>query len=120
MNWFRYTFGEGIISVLPALEPLGRAGVLGKQIEEGGVPMRRPVYHGHFAGRNMSEAYAHKAWKRFTDIGKDLKNLSTMNDQGALISEEDEALAAEVIVVAVPTVDKDALLNTNKDDGWEI
>lgn len=84
------------------------------------MPMKRPMYDGDFASRGMLETYARRAWKRFTDTSKGLTDLPTLEGQDALMAEENEIVGAEPVIVAVLTVDVDALLNLNEDNDWEL
>lgn len=61
LDWFLYSFGVGMISVLPASATLKRVSASGEQIKERSMPMKRSDYHGGFAGRGMLEAYPRKA-----------------------------------------------------------
>lgn len=94
-DWFLYTFDERMISVPPALALLRQVSASNELIEEGGMPLRRPEYHGNFAGRVMLKAYVRKRWKRFTDTGKGMTDLPMLDEQDALMAEEEAVVAAE-------------------------
>lgn len=86
MDWFPYTFGEWMISVLLSLVQLRQVSASGEQIEKAGIITRKPEYLGDFACRRMLETYARKAWKRFADIGNDLTDPQILPEQEALIA----------------------------------
>lgn len=48
------------------------------------------------------------------DTGKDLTDLLTLDEQGTLMTEENEALAAKPVAAAVLIFDSDALLDVKK------
>lgn len=114
LGWFPYTFDKGMISVLLATAPLMRGWRPGVRIEEGGMSMWKPEYYGDFASRVMRKEYARKAWKRLTDTGRDLTDLSMLDEQDALMAKVEEVVAAERAVAAVPAVDNDSLLDVKK------
>lgn len=80
------------------------------------MPVRRPVYHGSFAGRRMLETYACETWKRFVGTGNDFTNSPTLDEQDALCAEDEEVFALKPVVAEVSTVDNGALLNVIEDN----
>lgn len=90
-----------MISVLIASVPFRRVNVSGERFEEGDMPMRRTEYHGDFASLEILRAYRRKTLKRFTDSAKDLTGLPTLDEQDALMAEEEKVFAAEPVVAAV-------------------
>lgn len=60
LEWLSFTFDESAVSVLPASAPLRQVSTSGEQVEESGMAMKRPVYHGNFTSRGMSKAYTRK------------------------------------------------------------
>lgn len=53
LDWFLYTFDEGMISVLSVSALLTRVSASGEQTEEDGMPMKRLEYDKNFASRGM-------------------------------------------------------------------
>lgn len=117
---FPYTFAKRIVLVISASAPLRPGRTFGEQIEEGGMPMGKTVYFGDFASHGMSDAYARKTGKRLMDTGKDVTDMPTLDEQDALIAEEGEVAAAELLGAAVPTIHNDPLLDVSEDDEWEL
>lgn len=113
MDSVPYTSGEGKVLAFPESASLRRVSTSGEQIEEGCLFMRCFVYLGSFVGRGMLEAYARVARKGFTDAGKNLTDLPTLDERVALMAEEDEVAA-----VGAPTADDGALQDSVEDDDW--
>lgn len=67
----------------------------------------------------MSETGVRKTWNRFSDTNKDLTHLPTMNDQDALMAEDEKIVAVEPAAAAVPSVDDDVRLAVHEDDDRE-
>lgn len=78
------------------------------------------VFYGGFAGRETLEAYARKVRKWLSDAGKDLKDLSTLDERDAFMAEKDEVVEVEPVFAAVPTVDNYGFVDANKADDWEL
>lgn len=108
-----------MISVFSASPPLKRVSTSGEQIEERGMPTRRPEYHGNIAICKILKAYARKVCNWLTYNGRDSTVLPMLDKQDAPIAEEKEAVASELVVAAVYTVDSDASLDVNEDGDWE-
>lgn len=66
LDGFFYSFEERKISVIPASTALRSIRTAGEGIEEGGIRIGRPKYHGDFASRGMPKVYARKIWGRFS------------------------------------------------------
>lgn len=117
---FLNTFVEEIISVLPVSAPLRQASVSGERVKEGGTHLKDSECYGGFASRGLSKAYAHKAWGRFNNAGKDLRDLSTLDVQDALTAGKVEVVAARPEVAATPVVGVDATLAVTEDENWKL
>lgn len=116
LNWLLYTFEEGLVSVLFASAPLRWVSTFGEHIKEGNVPMRRPIYQESFESHWLSEAYARKKLKQFTDTGMNLADSFTVDERDALMSEEEEVVVVEPLIETIAIVDNDALLGVNEND----
>lgn len=82
--------------------------------------MRRPIYYGDLAWLGMVEEIARKACKQLIDAGKDLTDLSTLDEKDALMAKEDEAVSMDLVVAAIPIINNATLLYWNEEDGWEL
>lgn len=120
LDWFSYTFDEGIISIISASALLRQVSAAGKRIKRGGIPTKRPEYHVDFASREIWKGYARKAWKRVMDTGKDLTNLPMLDEQDALIAEEENAVATEPAAPTVCFVLNHSCLDSNADGNCEL
>lgn len=105
-----------MISVLPASASFRQFRIFGERIKEGGVLVGRSVYHGDFASRGMTEAYACKTWKRITDVSTDVKDVLKQVEQDGIMAGKGEVVAVETVVAAIPTMFDDLLLNLKEHD----
>lgn len=112
---FRTRLIKKTISIFPDSASLRRISASNKQIEEGGIPMRRAKYYKNFAGRGIPKSYARQAWKRTTDASEDLMNMPAVDGQPALMAEEDEALGAALVGDCAPSSHNDVFMNVNED-----
>lgn len=110
-----------MISVFRALMSLRRVSTFGERVENSGMYMIISKYHGNFTCRGMLKEYTCKAYGRFTDIGKDLANMPTVDEQDArMVEEEEKVVATEPAAAVLPAVDVAALLTVNEDDDWKL
>lgn len=76
---------------------------------------------GILKNRMMSKAYAHNAWRRSTDTGRNLTDFAnTGRARRAHDEREDEFVAAELVAAVVPTANNDALLDVIEENDCKL